>query len=135
MCKRTIKYDFNKRLIQVVKYEPETKNLIILTEIDFSKLGDMINVRLIVTPFALVKHDVHGNAIDFLWPREFHIQLKENELVDFQSEGKLYASRWFEDPEYREEIIIRDLVTGKILEISPGYLRMMPDGSTWIMTR
>ena len=63
------------------------------------------------------------------------IQLEENEGLDFQDDGKLYMSKWIEDPEYREEIIIRIAETGEILERSPGYLRRMSDGSVWKMTR
>ena len=35
---------------------------------------------------------------------------------------------------YGEEIIVRDLETGKILERYKGYLNRMPDGTAWLMT-
>ena len=72
----------------------------------------MTNVRLITSPFALVKHDVQGDKVDFIWPKEMQIQFEENEELDFQNDGKLYTSKWIEDPDYREEIIIRDVKTG-----------------------
>ncbi|WP_152539116.1 hypothetical protein [Fervidicella metallireducens] len=130
-----IRYDFNKEVIQVLIFKPECSSVEVLTEMPFSKVGDMINVRLITSPFTLVKHDVQGDAVDFLWPKEIHIQLEENEGLHFQNDGKLYTSKWIEDPYYREEIIIRAVETGEILERSPGYLRRMADGSVWKMTR
>lgn len=130
-----IRYDFNKEIVQVFSFKPEGSSVTLLTELPFSKLGDMGNVRILTSPFALVKHDVHGNAVDFLWPKEMHLQLEENETLVFQDEGKLYLSKWIEDPDYREEIIVRDTETGQILERSPGYLLRMPDGSIWQMTQ
>lgn len=94
----------------------------------------MRNIRLVTSPFALVKHDIQADAVDFLWPEERHIQLGKNESLYFQNDGKLYLSKWMEDPEYHEEIIIRDAKTNKILERSPGYIRKMPDGTVWKMT-
>lgn len=130
-----IRYDFNREIIQVLLFKPELSSVKVLTEMSFSKVGDMINVRLITSPFALVKYDVQSDVVDFLWPKEMKIQLEENEGLDFQDDGKLYMSKWIEDPEYREEIIIRIAETGEILERSPGYLRRMSDGSVWKMTR
>lgn len=52
----------------------------------------------------------------------------------------MYSSKWNEDLldvldyGYGEEVIVRDLETGKILERYKGYLNRMPDGTTWLMT-
>ncbi|MBE6023766.1 MAG: hypothetical protein E7231_11140 [Cellulosilyticum sp.] len=79
--------------IQVLIFKPEDSSVKVLTEIPFSKVGDMVNVRLITSPFALVKHDIHGDAVDFLWPQEKHIQFEENESLSFQYDGKLYHKK------------------------------------------
>lgn len=129
-----IRYDFNKEVIQVLIFKPECSSVKTITEIPFSKAGDMINLRLIISPFALVKHDVHNDTAEFLWPKETNYEFEKNESLDFQDDEKLYLTRWIEDPDYREEIIVRDTITGQILERSPGYLRRMPDGSMWKMT-
>lgn len=129
-----IRYDFNKEVIQALVFKPENSGVKVITETTFAKVGDMTNVRLMVSPFSLVKYDVQNDAVDFLWPKEMHIQLEENESLYFQSDGKLYTSKWVEDPDYHEEIIIRDADTGDILERNPGYLRRMPDGFVWMMT-
>lgn len=130
-----IRYDFNKEVIQVFIFKPDCSSVEIITEMPFSKVGDMINLRLEVSPFVLVKYDIQNYTIDFLWPKEKRIQFEENEFLNFQNDGKIYTSKWIEDPHYREEIIIRDAETGEILERMPGYLRRMPDGSVWVMTR
>jgi len=130
-----VRYDFNKQLIQVLVFKPDDSSVETLTELPFAKVKDLENIRLIISPFALVKHDVQNDAVQFLWPEEKHYQFEQNESLDFQGDGKLYLSKWMEDPDYREEIIVRDAESGKILERSPGYLIRMPDGSIWKMTK
>ena len=46
---------------------------------------------------------------------------------------KLYFSRWFEDPDYRDETVIRRYPDGKVLEVILGSLMEMPDGQKWIV--
>lgn len=104
--------DFNKEVIQVLIFKPECSSVKTITEIPFSKVGDMINLRLINSPFALVKHDVHNDAVEFLWPKESNYKFEKNESLYFQDDGKLYLTKWIEDPDYREEIIVRDAITG-----------------------
>ncbi len=77
---------------------------------------------------------MHNHAVEFLWLKETNYKFEKNESLDFQDDGNLYLTKWIEDSDYREEIIVRDSITGKILERSPGYLRRMPDGSMWKMT-
>lgn len=129
-----VRYDFNNEVIQIIIFKPECSNVKTIKEIPFSKVGDMINLRLIISPFALVKHDVHNDSVEFLWPKETNYEFEKNESLYFQDNGKLYLTKWIEDPDYREEVIVRDAITGQILERSPGYLRRMPDGSMWKMT-
>ncbi len=130
-----VRNDFNKAIIQVIEYRIRSQETIVLTELLMSKAGDMINVRIITDPYMLVKHDIHNDAIDFLWPIERRYQFEENESLDFMYEDKLFTSKWIEDPDYREEVIIREKSTGEVIERKPGYMVTMPDGSRWIMTR
>lgn len=129
-----LKYDFNKKIVQILIYSPSNSNIEVIAEMPLSKLKNMVSVNLITSPFTLIKHDIQNNCVDFLWPKEMHIKLEENETLCFQSDGKIYTSRWFEDTDYHEEIIIRDGETGEILERNLGYFRKMADGSLWMMT-
>ena len=45
---------------------------------------------------------------------------------------RLYFSAWFEDPDYREEVVVRSFATGAVAERIPGALMEMPDGQRWI---
>ena len=48
-------------------------------------------------------------------------------------EDKLYFSSWHEDPNYREEVIVRDVHTGRIVDRIPGSTAVMPDGQIWLL--
>lgn len=91
-----IRYDFNKEIVQVITFEPESSRVKVITEIDFYKAGDMINLRLVTSPFTLVKYDVQNDRVDFLWPNQMHIKCEENETLYYQNEGKLYLTKWIE---------------------------------------
>ncbi len=129
-----LRYDFNKEIIQVIVFKPESFGLEIVFEIPFSKVGDVNNIRLMTSPWTLMKYDINHDTVRFLWPREAVYHLEPHETMYFQAAGKLYLSNWMEDPDYREEIIVRDAQSGQILERCPGYMRRMPDGSVWMMT-
>ena len=78
-------------------------------------------------------------AIEFLNPIR-KIYLEENVSIEFVENEKMYSSKWNEDLldvldyGYGEEVIVRYLETGKILERYKGYLNRMPDGTAWLMT-
>ena len=46
-------------------------------------------------------------------------------------ENRLYFNRWYENPDYREETVIRDIETGDVIEILPGDIHIMPNGELW----
>ena len=43
------------------------------------------------------------------------------------------SSEWYEDPDYREELLVRDYDTGELLERIPGSFRRMPNGQRWLL--
>lgn len=40
---------------------------------------------------------------------------------------------WYEDPDYREETVVRSLQDGAILDRFPGDIRIMPNDEKWLM--
>lgn len=50
----------------------------------------------------------------------------------YKRDEKYIFSRWFEDPEYREEIVVRDS-NGLILEIIQGSVFITPNGEEWVL--
>lgn len=82
-----IRYDFNKEIVQALIFKPECAGAEVLAETTFAKVGDMINVRLIISPFALVKYDVQRDMVDFLWPKEMTFNSKKMRACIFRMAG------------------------------------------------
>ena len=118
-----LRYDFNKRILQAIAYKPDEESVEVIEEISLSEIDDLMNIRLIESPFMIVRNS-----------------MEENESIEFVENEKMYSSKWNEDLldvldyGYGEEVIVRDLETGKILERYKGYLNRMPDGIAWLMT-
>ena len=51
----------------------------------------------------------------------------------FGDGDELYFETWYEDPDYRDEIVIRDFHTGDVLGRLPGILMTTPDGDVWML--
>lgn len=134
-----LRYDFNKRILQAIAHKPDEESVEVIEEISLSEIDDLMNIRLIESPFMIVRNSMEENAIEFLNPKR-KIYLEENESIEFVENEKMYSSKWNEDLldvldyGYGEEVIVRDLETGKILERYKGYLNRMPDGTAWLMT-
>ena len=133
-CFAIIRYDFKNEVVEGYSYSPLKEELILLCSFPMSELGDLINIRFVKEKFTLVKHEIHEDAVEILWPHKRRYQFLPNESLDTICEDKLITSRWIEDPDYREEVIFRDRESGEILNRSKGYLVEMPDGDYWLMT-
>lgn len=59
------------------------------------------------------------------------IEIGKTESLIFRDGNDLYFSKWYEDPEYRENVVVRDINTGMIKEEFEGYLRVMPNEVYW----
>ncbi|MEA4903641.1 MAG: hypothetical protein VB090_02160 [Petrimonas sp.] len=68
-----------------------------------------------------------------VWPEKTEFHIGNQESFYSRDGDKLYFSRWFEDPEYRDEVVIRHYPSGEILEVIPGSLWEMPDGQRWVL--
>ena len=42
------------------------------------------------------------------------------------------SNEWYEDPDYREEIVAREIHSGAVLRRYPGAMKEMPDGQKWL---
>jgi len=67
----------------------------------------------------------------FTRPKRKTIAVDPKESFFYREDDRLYFNIWFEDPDYREETIIRSASTGEILERLPGDIHIMPNGDLW----
>jgi hypothetical protein len=92
---------------------------------------DCYNLMLHTTPLTLTRQG-HENTFQVVWPEQGSFTIEPQESLDSREGDKLVFSRWYEDPDYREEVIVRKYPTGEVLERANGTLMTMPDGQKWI---
>lgn len=73
------------------------------------------------------------NDFQVVWPEKADFTLENTESFTCREGELLYFSRWYEDPDYREEVVVRHFPDGEIRELIPGVLMEMPDGQKWIL--
>ena len=103
-----------------------------LAVLPLSIVEDCYNLRLEAPPLMLTR-SAHDNKFQILWPERRDFAIEDHEFFEFLEGNRLYTTVWYEDPEYREEVLVRDYETGEVLERIPGSLRQMPDGQRWLL--
>ena len=73
------------------------------------------------------------DKFQIIWPDKCSFAIGETESFCYRDGDKLYFSRWDEEPEYEEEIVIRQYPDGRILQVIPGNIMKMPDGQKWLL--
>ena len=73
-----------------------------------------------------------ADAFEIVWPERVSFPIAPQETFCFRDGERLYFERWYEDPDYRTEIVVRDL-DGNILDQRPGAAQQMPDGQLWTL--
>ena len=124
--------DFPKAEIRILTFDEIAGTTTPLAVLPLSIVEDCYNLMLEVSPLMLTR-SAHDNKFQILWPERRDFEVEDNEYFAFLAGKKLYTTIWYEDPDYREEVLLRDYDTGKVLERMSGSLRIMPDGQNWLL--
>lgn len=122
--------DFECAVVKIHSFDCGSCQTSTVAQVSLKEIEDCYNLRVCVWPLTLIRSDNKGN-LDIIWPQKKHLEVTLREALDFRDDDKLILSRWQEDPDYREETVIRDFNTGEILKVIPGNIMLMPDGSQW----
>lgn len=93
---------------------------------------DCYNLMLKTSPLLLTRSP-QENRFFILWPEYREFELEDRESFLLLDGDRMYTEKWYEDPDYRDEVVVRDFATGKVLERMPGSLWPMPDGQNWLL--
>lgn len=107
-------------------------NLKPLVVLPLSIVEDCYNLMLEASPLMLTR-SAHDNQFQIIWPERRDFAIEDHEFFEFLEGNRLYTSVWYEDPDYREELLVRDYDTGELLERIPGSFRRMPNGEKWLL--
>lgn len=120
--------DFPAGEIRLLTFDGEkTEPLVTLP---LSSVKDCYNLMLHISPLMLARQAA-DHEFQIVWPERVSFPIDPHDSFDFRDGDRLYFSRWQEDPDYREESVVRDLTTGEVLEVRPGALMELPDGQVW----
>ena len=124
--------DFPQEEIHILIFRETDGTTEPLAVLPLSIVEDCYNLMLEASPLMLTR-SAHDNQFQILWPERRDFAIEDHEIFEFLEGNRLYTSVWYEDPDYREEVLVRDFDTGEVLERIPGSLRSMPDGQNWLL--
>lgn len=128
-----IRSDFNNKVIQLIKFSTTMNDATVIFEMPLQNGGDMINLLVVRNSDVFAKYE--DEEFILFYPYNTSFKLEENESVFAANNNKFICSKWYENPDYKEEIIIRSIPDGKIVDRKPGYSEIMPNGELWLMTK
>lgn len=124
--------DFPEGEIRILTFRATDGTTEPLAVLPLSIVTDCYNLMLEASPLLLTRA-AHDNRFQVLWPERRDFAIEDHEMFAFLEGNRLYTWVWYEDPDYREEVLVRDYETGDVLERIPGNLRTMPDGQHWLL--
>lgn len=122
--------DFQEKQLRILSYNPETEAISTLATLPRSIAEDCYNLQLKLSPLMLVRQG-QENTLEILFPVQKTYAMDARESFRFRHGDELYFETWYEDPDYRDEIVIRDFHTGNVLGRLPGVLMTTADGQIW----
>ena len=123
--------DFPAEELRLLRFDGGSGLSPIVT-LPLASVPDCYNLMPHVSPLMLTRQA--ENRFQVLWPERADFPIHPSETFCFRAGDRLYFSRWYEDPDYREEVVVRRFPDGELLRQLRGSLNEMPDGQQWLLT-
>ena len=120
--------NFSEGIIRILRFLPG--KLSEVAHLPLSAVKDCYNLMLHTEPLTLTRHS--DNMLEIVWPERTAFSVGVRESFNFRNGDKLYFTEWFEDPDYREETVVRAM-DGTELERHSGDIHIMPNGDKWLL--
>lgn len=124
--------DFPAREIRLLRYDDARGTVAPIATLPLSAVEDCYNLMPHLSPLCLTRQT--GERFQIIWPERADFVIHPAESFCFRDGDRLYFSRWYEDPDYREEAVVRRFPDGKILDQFRGAPMSVPDGWQWLLT-
>ena len=122
--------NFPEGIIHILRFQAgETQEV---EQLPLSVVKNCYNLMLHTSPLSLTRQP-GDNTFELVWPEPVRFTIEERETLNFRDGDKLYFTVWYEDPDYREETVVRSAQDGTILDRLPGDIRIMPNGNKWLV--
>lgn len=123
--------DFDKKIIKIMECKNDFEQIITMLELPLSEVKDCYNLQLKGSPLMLTRQG-DDRLFEVIWPEKLSFEIGDTEAFLYRNGDKMIFSKWFEDPDYREEVVIRDM-NGKEIECILGNIFITPNGEQWIL--
>ena len=124
--------DFPEEKIQILRCSGDMSCAEAVKELPLNEVKDCYNLMLDTEPLTLVRQG-HDNDFQVVWPEKGNFEISPTESFYFRDGDRMIFSKWYEDPYYREETVIRAYPSGEVLEEIKGAVIRMPDGQKWML--
>lgn len=124
--------DFSGGTIHILRFYPESKELVDVAKIPLSAVENCYNLILYTEPLSLMRQP-NDNTFEIVWPERVRFSVEDNETLIFRDGDKLYFNIWYDDPVYHEETVIRDLYSGRVCDRFSGNIQILPNGEKWLV--
>jgi len=121
---------FYEQKIRIHRFDVNTKDATLVKELPLSVVNDCYNLMLHRTPLMLTRQSA-DNHFEIIWPEQVEFKIHPRESFVYRDNDKLYFSMWHEDLDYREEIVVRSLQDGQIIDKYDGSIVEMPNSEWW----
>ncbi len=123
--------DFPAGEIRLLRYADESGAVTPIVTLPRCAVEDCYNLMPHVSPLCLTRQT--AERFQVLWPDKANFAIHPAESFCFRDGDRLYFSRWYEDPDYREEVLVRRMPDGAVTEQYRGALLELPDGRQWLL--
>ena len=121
--------DFPEGMISLMRFDTKKREVFTEAGIERSSIKDCYNLMPAGSPPMMIRQGNEG-FFEMVWPDRVTFPIERTETFNFREGERIYFTAWYEDPDYREETIVRNL-KGEILDRFPGDIRIMPGGEKW----
>ena len=119
---------FPEGIIRILRFLPG--KLSEVAQLPLSAVKNCYNLMIHTEPLTLARHS--DNMFEIVWPERTAFSVSVRESFNFRNGDKLYFTEWFEDPDYREETVVRTM-DGTESERHSGDIHIMPNGDKWLL--
>jgi len=124
--------DFPAEEICLLRYDDTHGKTAPVVTLPRAAVEDCCNLMPHLSPLCLTRQT--GERFQIVWPDRADFAIHPAESFCFRDGDRLYFSRWYEDPDYREEVVVRRVPDGAVVDQFRGSLNVMPDGRQWLLT-
>lgn len=124
--------DFPKSTLRIFQYDDIADQVAETVVLPLTEVENCYNLMLKQSPLMLVRQ-ANDEKFQIIWPETVEFDIGETETFVERKGDQLYFCRWYEDPDYREEVVVRKYPAGEIAEVIPGSWTAMPNGQVWIL--